>query len=31
MNVIEKIEYWGDTHHPRWLDFIRIGWVSSFS
>lgn len=25
MNVIEKIEYWGDAHHPRWLDIIRIG------
>lgn len=24
MNLIEKIEYWGDTHHPRWLDFLRI-------
>src|SRR3546814_14761091 len=25
MNVIEKIEYWGDAHHPRWLDIVRIG------
>ncbi len=24
MNVIERIEHWGDTHHPRWLDILRI-------
>ncbi len=24
MNVIEKIEFWGDTHHPRWLDILRV-------
>lgn len=24
MNFIQKIEYWGDTHHPRWLDILRI-------
>ncbi len=24
MNLIQKIEYWGDSHHPRWLDIIRI-------
>jgi uncharacterized membrane protein YphA (DoxX/SURF4 family) len=24
MNYIERIEHWGDTHHPKWLDFIRI-------
>jgi putative oxidoreductase len=24
MNVIHKIEYWGDTHHPKILDLIRI-------
>ena len=24
MNTIQKIEVWGDTHHPRWLDIIRI-------
>lgn len=21
---IHKLEHWGDTHHPRWLDIIRI-------
>ena len=25
MNLVEKIEYWGDIHHPRWLDVLRIG------
>lgn len=24
MNVIHRIEKWGDTHHPRFLDIIRI-------
>lgn len=24
MNVIHKIESWGDRHHPRFLDVIRI-------
>jgi len=24
MNLIHKIEKWGDTHHPRFLDIIRI-------
>lgn len=24
MNLIQRIEYWGDHHHPRWIDFIRI-------
>ena len=24
MNSIERLEHWGDTHHPRWLDLIRI-------
>jgi putative oxidoreductase len=24
MNVIHKIEYWGDAHHPRILDVIRM-------
>ena len=25
MNMIDKIERWGDTHHPAWLDVVRIG------
>jgi len=24
MNVVHKIEHWGDTHHPKVLDLIRI-------
>ena len=24
MNVINRLEKWGDTHHPKWLDFVRI-------
>ncbi|TJZ51784.1 DoxX family protein [Sphingobacterium olei] len=24
MNLLYKIEHWGDTHHPRWLDYLRI-------
>ena len=24
MNTLHQIEQWGDTHHPRWVDYIRI-------
>ncbi len=24
MNVVQKIEHWGDVHHAKWLDVIRI-------
>ena len=24
MTVIQKIEHWGDIHHAKWLDVIRI-------
>ncbi|MHA4812311.1 DoxX family membrane protein [Flavitalea flava] len=24
MNFVQRIEYWGDRHHPQWLDFLRI-------
>lgn len=24
MNLVQKIERWGDAHHPRWLDMLRI-------
>jgi putative oxidoreductase len=24
MNLIHKIEKWGDSHHPRFLDIIRV-------
>jgi len=25
MNVIHKIEHWGDMHRAKWLDIVRIG------
>lgn len=24
MDLLHRIEYWGDRHHPRWMDIIRI-------
>jgi uncharacterized membrane protein YphA (DoxX/SURF4 family) len=24
MNTVEKIEAWGDRHHPKWLDILRV-------
>ena len=24
MNLLHRLEYWGDNHHPLWLDFVRI-------
>lgn len=24
MTTLEQIEHWGDTHHPAWLDIVRI-------
>lgn len=24
MNVIQKVEHWGDAHHSKWLDVVRI-------
>ena len=24
MNFLQRIEHWGDTHHPRWIDIVRI-------
>ena len=24
MNFLQHLEYWGDRHHPRWMDIIRI-------
>lgn len=24
MNFFQRLEKWGDTHHPKWLDAIRI-------
>jgi putative oxidoreductase len=24
MNIAQRFETWGDTHHPKWLDIIRI-------
>lgn len=24
MNLLTKIQNWGDHHHPKWLDYVRI-------
>ncbi len=24
MNYIERMEQWGDTHHPKWMDIVRV-------
>ena len=24
MTYVERIGHWGEAHHPRWLDFVRI-------
>lgn len=24
MNYLQRMELWGDNHHPKWLDYIRI-------
>jgi putative oxidoreductase len=24
MNLIQRLEYWGDRHHPKWADIIRF-------
>jgi putative oxidoreductase len=24
MNLVQRLEHWGDAHHPKWLDIIRI-------
>ncbi|HEX7847996.1 MAG TPA: DoxX family membrane protein, partial [Chitinophagaceae bacterium] len=24
MNVLQRLGRWGDTHHPRWIDIVRI-------
>lgn len=24
MNLVQRLEYWGEHHHPKWLDIIRI-------
>ncbi|GGB13221.1 DoxX family membrane protein [Puia dinghuensis] len=24
MNLVQRVEHWGNTHHPQWLDIIRI-------
>jgi uncharacterized membrane protein YphA (DoxX/SURF4 family) len=24
MDIFNRIEHWGDTHHPKWVDFVRI-------
>lgn len=24
MNLLQRLEHWGDRHHPKWLDILRI-------
>lgn len=24
MNVLQRLEYWGDHHHPKWADILRF-------
>ncbi|MEO6232966.1 MAG: DoxX family membrane protein [Ferruginibacter sp.] len=24
MNILQRFEHWGNAHHPKWLDIIRI-------
>ncbi len=24
MNYVQRLEQWGDTHHPKWIDLLRI-------
>lgn len=24
MNLLQRIEHWGDNHHPRWIDILRV-------
>jgi uncharacterized membrane protein YphA (DoxX/SURF4 family) len=24
MNFLQRLEHWGDTHHPKWLSIVRI-------
>jgi putative oxidoreductase len=24
MNLVQRVEHWGDAHHPAWLDIVRI-------
>src|SRR6476469_5818915 len=26
MNLIQRVEHWGDAHHPKWLDLLRIAF-----
>lgn len=24
MNYLQRLEFWGDRHHPKWMDIVRI-------
>lgn len=26
MNYLQRLEHWGDAHHPRYLDFVRMAF-----
>jgi uncharacterized membrane protein YphA (DoxX/SURF4 family) len=30
MNQAQRIEHWGETHHPGWLDFVRMALGAVF-
>jgi putative oxidoreductase len=25
MNLLQRLEFWGDRHHPKWADILRFG------
>lgn len=25
MNLVQRVEFWGERHHPQWTDIVRIG------
>ena len=26
MNYLQRLEYWGETHHPKYMDILRIAF-----
>lgn len=26
MNLLHRIEHWGNTHHPKWIDIVRVAF-----
>jgi hypothetical protein len=31
MNLLQRIEFWGDRHHPKWQMFSALPSVYSFA